>query len=189
MPGPLGQPMRNFRRERLTAFAPDAPPAWLETVRMAVQALALWQRWCAGRPTPDRADIDATAMPALLPHVFLLDVLDDDFRFRLIGEAVNVRYGHRLKGRTLRQLLTGEALEETLHEHFLCSRDLRGVLVRHGLDAATPGDVKVYTRLLLPLEAIGGRACHLFGIMEFQVAEIPAPGDRRGEPAQPFRRS
>src|SRR3546814_9678513 len=84
----------------------------------------------SARPAPERGDIDPLAMPALLPNLLLLDTIDDDFRFRLVGEAVNTRYGHGLRGRTLGEVLSGTVLDETLDEHRRCVEDLAGVLVR-----------------------------------------------------------
>ena len=106
-------------------------------------------------------------MPALLPNLVLLDVLDGDFRFRLVGEAVDARYGHSLKGRTLSDLMSGTALDETLYEHRRCVEDLAGVLVQNSLGVAGLDDLKLYGRLLLPVGAAGGRARHVIGVMEF----------------------
>lgn len=135
---------------------------------LATRLLAVWNGWTAGRRAPARAEIDPLAMPELLPHVILLDACNGDFRFRLAGEAVNGRYGHRLKGRTLRELmLPGRALDETLYEHRRCAEDLVAALTVNSFGIAGSDDRNLYARLLLPVELQNGRACLVLGLMEF----------------------
>ena len=49
-----------------------------------------WLEKRGDRANPSRADIDPTEIPTLLPHVLLVDALDQGskFRFRLVGTAV-----------------------------------------------------------------------------------------------------
>src|SRR3546814_1256921 len=108
----LRRPQSTFRHERLSVFAPAAPPPALAQFPLAVRLLALWREWAGARPAPERGDIDPLAMPALLPNLLLLDTIDDDFRFRLVGEAVNTRYGHGLRGRTLGEVRSEEHTSE-----------------------------------------------------------------------------
>src|SRR3546814_12713224 len=104
-------------------------------------------------------------MPALLPNLLLLDTIDDDFRFRLVGEAVNTRYVHGLRGRTLGEVLSGTVLDETLDEHRRCVEDLAGVLVQNSLGVAALDDLKLYARLLLPPDVELGRgSCRRRGV-------------------------
>jgi hypothetical protein len=157
-----------FRPERMAAFDPTAPTPLLAGYPMATQLLGVWNGWRQDRAAPERHDVDPLAMRRLLPNVFILDSLDgDDFRFRLVGDTVNARYDGRLKGRSLRQLLDGPTLDETLTEHRRCAVDLKGVFVRNGVDTATPDDLTVYGRLLLPVGVRDGVAGHILGIMEF----------------------
>lgn len=176
MPGPLRRSQPTFHPERLTVFDPAEPPSVVTVCPRAARLLALWRNWAAGRPAPDWTDVDPLAMPDLLPKLVVLDVLGDDFRFRLVGEAVNERYGHGLKGRTLRELMRGPALDETLDEHRRCAEGLAGVFVRNSLEVATLDDRKFYGRLLLPIGVEHGqarkiRAQKILGVMEFFGAE------------------
>src|SRR5690606_13318448 len=145
MSGPIRRPQPTFRPGRLHVFAPALPPPELARCALAAQLLALWRDWAGARPAPERSDVDPLTMPALLPNLVLLDAVDGDFRFRLVGEAINTRYGHGLKGRTLGELMTGAALDETLYEHRRCAEDLAGVLVHNRADLATLADLKLYT--------------------------------------------
>lgn len=154
-------------RSRVTTFSPDCPPRELEEHPVLARLLSLWLAWRGERrQAPDRQDIDPLALRGLLAQVFLLDVLDDDYRFRLVGEAVNERYRHQPKGRTLRQLLRGNALVDTLREHRLCAGGL-AVLVRNEPATVSLDDIKLYARLLLPVGIVDGRARHILGAMTF----------------------
>jgi hypothetical protein len=61
-------------------------------------ALDYWQRKCAGRLAPTRADIDPVEIAPLLPRVMLVDVGGDpiDFRFRLAGTGIFKIHGAEL---------------------------------------------------------------------------------------------
>jgi len=151
----------------VTVFDPATSPLALTPFALATQLLGVWQSWTAGRAAPMRAEVDPLTMPHLLANVILLDTCEDDFRFRLIGETVNARYGHGRKGRTLRELMTGPALEETLEEHRRCAEGLAGVFLRKDVADVDLDDQTRFARLLLPVDVIDGRARLILGIMEF----------------------
>gem|GEM_PF-870979 len=179
MSRPFRRPLPTFRPERLAVFDPASPPAGLVAFPLAAQLLDIWRNWAAGRSVPEPSDVDPLSMPALLANLILLDVCDDDFRFRLIGETVNRRYGHRMKGRTLRELMPpGTALDETLYEHKRCTEDLAGVFVVNSVGIASLDDISLYARLLLPVGAAGGRAQRLIGVMEFFKDPLAPPRHR-----------
>ncbi len=167
MSGLIQRPMGTFRHGRLTVFPPGTPPGVLARHPLAARLLALWNGWRGDRVMPERDQVNPLYMRGLLENIVLLDAVDGDFRFRLVGEAVNSRYGHGLKGRTLGERLAGAALDETLYEHRRCVDDVAGVLVRNTRDAATLNDQLLYTRLLLPLADADGRAGHVLGVMQF----------------------
>jgi CheY-like chemotaxis protein len=51
-----------------------------------------WLQKCAGRPFPDRADLDPVEIKDILPHLTIVEVTGSDarprFRYRLVGTAV-----------------------------------------------------------------------------------------------------
>jgi CheY-like chemotaxis protein len=51
-----------------------------------------WLQKCAGRPFPDRADLDPADIKDILPHLTIIEVAGSDreprFRYRLVGTAV-----------------------------------------------------------------------------------------------------
>ena len=65
-----GQDPPNFLSPRVAAF------------------YAYWQRLCADRPMPRRADFDPAAIRTLLPYVLLVDIVEGRARYRLVGTAV-----------------------------------------------------------------------------------------------------
>lgn len=164
-----------FRRDRIAIFDPAAPPDWLSDHPMPHLLLQAWIRWRGARSAPARADIDPCDIPSLLPFVILLNVVPGDFQFRLCGETVNNRYRNRLKGRCLRELLSGPALQETLYEHDRCAADGQAVLVLNSTDTTSLDDTQSYVRLLLPIGPLDngrtgqedGPARHILGVMSF----------------------
>lgn len=75
-----------------------------------VKAVArYWHEKRGMRAMPARADLDPCDIPALLPHLLLLDVAQDplDFRYRLIGTVVDYH---------LREPRTGQWLSTIRHQ-------------------------------------------------------------------------
>ncbi len=68
---------------------------------------AYWDRRRQGRPMPPRSAIDPADIPALLPAVFLVDVLESprDYRFRLAGTDLREVIGVELTGRRVGDVL------------------------------------------------------------------------------------
>lgn len=65
-----------------------------------------WDGKRGDRPFPRRADIDPVDIPALLPHLILVDVVPEppDFVFRVAGTLVTEATGMELTGKRLRLL-------------------------------------------------------------------------------------
>jgi len=133
------------------------------------QFLAFWRARAAAR-LPRRREIDPLEIARLLPRVLLLDVEADDFRFSLVGEEIAARYG-QIKGRSLRELMSGPELELTLDEHRLCVSTRLPVYSQNSVHSASPGDRQIYQRLLTPFAGDGDAVTCLAGIMVFRAAE------------------
>ena len=84
---------------RVVAFdvapPPDAPAGLLDV-------LAWWKGKAAGA-LPGRSALDPVEIHRHLSCVALLDVEQDDFRFRLVGEEVRARYGALRAGASARR--------------------------------------------------------------------------------------
>lgn len=130
--------------------------------------LAYWQSLRTGEGFPGRNAIDPLSIPELLPYILLLDVEKDDFRFRLVGETVNRRYGGQIKGHSLTELLEGEILKETLDEHVRCISSRAPVFTRNTIHTVDTDDMKLYQRLILPLSDKGSEVQSIAGVMHFE---------------------
>jgi hypothetical protein len=71
---------------------------------------AYWQAKKGERRAPARADLDPVEIPALMPHLVLLDVepAPRRLRFRLVGTAVVTGLGRDLTGRYIDDLQLSE---------------------------------------------------------------------------------
>ena len=138
---------------------PDAPAALLE-------ALAWWEGKAAGA-LPDRSALDPVELRRHLSCVALLDVEQEDFRFRLVGEEVQARYG-ALRGRSVCESLTGNARAETLAEHRACAASRQPTLARRKEPTLDGTDQRRFWRLLLPFGE-QERTTAILGIMHFDT--------------------
>jgi len=70
------------------------------------RSLAYWLEKKGSRAMPRRADLDPAEIPDLLPHVLLIDILQEplDFRYRLIGTTVEHHLSRPLTGLRLSEL-------------------------------------------------------------------------------------
>lgn len=130
--------------------------------------LTYWRSLATERKFPTRDAIDPLSIPELLPYILLLDVENDDFRFRLVGEAVNARYGGQIKGYSLTELLEGQILAETLDEHIRCVGSTAPVFTRNTINTIDSDDRKLYQRLILPLSDNGTDIQSIAGVMHFE---------------------
>jgi PAS domain-containing protein len=104
-------PQGNWREGQCYVLdSPSLEPPLLRDV------FAYWQRKRGGRSMPARRDVDPHELRAHLPHLFLMDVVVDDFRYRLLGSAITERYGRDGTGE-----LVSEAYAElpTIREWYL----------------------------------------------------------------------
>lgn len=136
--------------------------------RKLVRMLTYWRSLRTDEGFPGRNAIDPLSIPELLPYILLLDVEKDDFRFRLVGEAVNRRYGGQIKGCSLTELLDGEILKETLDEHVRCLRHRAPIFTRNTVHTVDSDDMKLYQRLILPLSDKASEVQSIAGVMHFE---------------------
>ena len=115
------------------------------------QFYAYWLSKTVGDRIPALADIHPVDIPKLLSSIAILDRVDGDFRFRLLGEGVHPPCGHRFKGRMLRAAMAGERPCQTLREYELCADACRPVCIHNARETADGLDRRPFDRLLLPL--------------------------------------
>jgi len=126
--------------------------------------LQLRDYWLALRGTramPARPDIDPVHIPALLPHVILVDVIGAPpvFRYRLIGTGVTEMANRDATGRVLDESLYGANTERILAAYRDVVAEAAPVAVRE-IVQFVPKDWIRTEVLLLPLSA-DGRAVNM----------------------------
>ena len=146
----------------LLLLANASPPC--ETP-VELRHLLEWWEVKAGQGLPDRRRIDPVEIDRHLANVALLYIEGEDFRFRLVGERLRMRYG-AVKGRNLADLLSGRGRSEILGEHRTCTAERRPTLMRRGAPTCDGTDVRRYWRLLLPFGE-GGVPVALLAAMRF----------------------
>ncbi len=138
-------------QEQGTGFDDAAP-----TGRLA-QLLAYWQRLNPGG-LPLRRDIDLVRMnPAILPHVFIVDVLDGGqrFRWRFIGAHIVRHAGTDDTGLDLDISVT-PSMRATIIGHYQQVARGRQPLCHRGDFVGRDRRTYRYERLLLPVLADDG---------------------------------
>jgi hypothetical protein len=161
-----------------------------DTTQDRTQDRTLWSReakqlyayWLGIKPAdaelPGRQHIDPRDIPALLPHVWLLDVADDprDNRYRLIGTAVASGVGQDHTGKALRDAHPGSADSPEAFRFFIELVETRAPHWFRGKPRLHHyKDVAELENLILPLAADGRRIDMLFGMTRFyRVDGTPA---------------
>lgn len=131
-----------------------------------------------GHP-PRRADIDPSAMPDLLPNIFLVDIEEGPrrYRVRLAGSAVIECFGEDMTGRTVDTFDLGKDRSSILDHYEQVAKCGEPSYDRHQFWTDAYGQHLSYERLLLPLSSDGEHVDKLLGCI-FQLpleAEAPTP--------------
>jgi hypothetical protein len=130
-----------------------------------------WQRTRGGRTMPGRMDIAPTDMKAHLPHILLVDVINDgeDFRYRLVGSQLQRYFDGNPTGKLMSETLAvfgADTVRDTLDAYRLAV--VRGTPVRiRGTGAIYRQDLKYFDALLTPLSDDATRVNMIFGTFLF----------------------
>jgi hypothetical protein len=108
--------MKRDLQRKLEIDRPSDWPAVLLFVR------AYWQSKCGTRLMPARNDISPVQLKPQLPHIMLVDVVDEgaDFRYRLVGTQLCDHFEEEPSGKLMSEVLAprGEvAVRETLQSY------------------------------------------------------------------------
>ena len=141
------------------------------------QLYAYWLARCDGDRLPGRTAIDPLAFPALLPGIYLVDVLRTEgsdrlgFRFRLVGTAHLAINGIEITGMTVDEAFTGDhgLRARAAYEEVVASR--RPSVVLNARAAVASRAHMIYDRLLLPLASDGRTVDMLLGHLRPQPAK------------------
>ncbi|MGO8919911.1 MAG: PAS domain-containing protein [Stellaceae bacterium] len=72
-----------------------------------------WNRLRGEGYAPARAALDPAAIPRLLPHLLLVDIIEDGrrLRYRLVGTEVERNFGRHMTGRHVDEIMRGRYLD------------------------------------------------------------------------------
>jgi hypothetical protein len=126
----------------------------------ANELVAYWRQKQGGRGVPRRRDVDPTSIPPrLLPHLFMLDVIDRgaDFRYRLIGTAIVAGVGRDATGALVSRLYG------SFPDALAALRQILGRVMTEKIPIFSSGllywlperDYQAYTNVFLPLSSDG----------------------------------
>lgn len=137
-----------------------------------------WNSKRAGRSIPARRDIDPAEITALLPHVVLIDVLRDsdfgplDFRYRLMGGAIEANLSNRYTGLRMSEI-PHQRPPSRLWSNFETVVTTRQPLITQVPYIGPHKDFLAAQDLITPLSSDGSSVDMLFNLVDF----IPR-GDR-----------
>ncbi|RVU38711.1 PAS domain-containing protein [Hwanghaeella grinnelliae] len=110
-----------------------------------------WRSKRTGRGLPSRRDIDPIEIPWALPWIFLMDYeVPETFRFRLAGQELVDVFGRRLKGSTLKDVLSDEVFPQVT-ERWLPLVNSRAAICMKGMVYEVKGRLPIGERIVLPL--------------------------------------
>jgi hypothetical protein len=134
--------------------------------RREIQSLfAYWDGKREGRRCPARADLDPADIPRLLRHIFLIDVLPDEFglRYRVFGTALVQLFKRDLTGRPVGTGLQPEQVPAVRARYARIVREGTPFFERARMHE-TKNDHTEVERLILPLSNDGTRIGQLIGM-------------------------
>ncbi|WP_374649754.1 PAS domain-containing protein [Dongia sp.] len=98
---------------------------WRETCHPDIRLVFdYWQRKCAGRRMPSRADIDPGDLRRFLPQITLVDVVDDTRRYvyRLVGTREVELRGYDPTGKAVAEAFFASSAEEAIRYYDAVSK-------------------------------------------------------------------
>ena len=120
---------------------------------------------------PARRDFDPAAVPALLPHLQLIDIVDGRFRYRLVGTALVDAFGRDYTGQYPDELFEGPRAQMISDVFERVRQARRPMFLRSRYVTARNIDL-IADRLYLPLSGDGRDVDMILGALAFAS---PAP--------------
>jgi hypothetical protein len=135
------------------------------------QLEAYWRTKKGERRAPTRADLDPVEIPALMPHLLLLDVEPESrrIRFRLMGTAVTAGLNRDLTGRYLDELPLNKTQRAMHAEYRRVAETIEPACSTWEYTRDDGRHVRI-ERLVLPLSSDGATVDMLLGGIVFDTA-------------------
>ena len=133
-----------------------------------------WNSRIGNHPMPSRADIDPLDIPTLLPHIFLVDILENprDFRFRLAGTNFREFAGTEVTGRRIGEVFP-PAFNAEVHHHWSKCVEEGQLAVGSGKLWIAERDHVVWEGVVLPLSRDPAQVDMLLGGVVFKLLNAP----------------
>jgi hypothetical protein len=122
--------------------------------------LDLYKYWLAqrgARTMPRRADLNPADIPALLPHLIIVELAEDQLRYRLAGTAVAQTLGRELTGNAVGSYIDNGKSAARLKTVYQAVFDTARPVFATSQFLAAPGTVHNLSMLILPLSDDGTR--------------------------------
>lgn len=131
------------------------------------RVLDYWARQRGARSMPQRRNIEPSDIPRLLPNLQLIDVLGDQFRYRLIGTALVEAFGRDYTGAYAHELFPGPrgGFVCALYRSVCDAR--RPIFTRNRYHTTKDVDL-IANRLYLPLSEDDDRVGMILGAFSFE---------------------
>jgi hypothetical protein len=137
---------------------------------------------------PQRADLDPIDIPKLLPHVMLIEVHGDRYRYRLVGTANAQEHGMNATGRYLDEVLPGpEYKAHVLRLYDECVRERRPLYSESLFLSVSGGGIERHTKVLFMPLSQDGRTVNLVFVVQIFLYIDQAVRHRHLLDTRPYR--
>lgn len=138
--------------------------------------VAHWRRIHPAQGLPGRQHFDPADLPDLLPHIWLMDVHRDPWRFRirLVGTAIVRFAGRDTTGRWCDDAFPGFEQSPAYTDIVTCAD--RGIPIFRTMKLLAKDDHRLSRRVHLPLASDGSRVDVILSLTRYVRAETVAPG-------------
>jgi len=148
---------------------PPADGGWIES-GVLQDIYRHWLGMARGSGLPERSDFDPVDIPLLLPHIYLIDVVEDgaDFRYRIVGTHITESVGFDFTGQLVSDFMRNNESEDRVKDYTRCLETRQpncksGNLVDYGREHMQ------YERLLCPMTRTGGQVEVILGGLHFRI--------------------
>lgn len=148
---------------------PPVDGGWIES-EILQEIYVHWFGLTPESGMPARSDFDPANIPLLLPHIYLIDVVDGgaDFRYRLVGTHITEAVGFDFTGQLVSDFMRTNESEDRVNEYHRCLETGQpncksSDLVDYGREHM------LYERLLCPMSRSTGAVELIFGGLHFRI--------------------
>ncbi len=146
-------------------------------------ALTYWRAKRGSRSMPARRDIDPVEVPTLLPNLLLIDIIDDRYRFRLVGSELVYAYGRDYTRHYADEFFEDSRAKNIIEVYGMVRDARQPVFMRSRYQTTRDRDL-IANRLYLPLSADDHNVNMILGALTFETDAILSIAGVWGEAAR-----